>query len=542
MPQHTILPINVSSRVLRHISRGIYRTPAGALKELVSNAYDAGASDVTINTGFPAFNEIVVTDNGQGISADNFKNLIQHIGLSEKTIGSNFKIPSLGVIRATIGHYGIGLLAVGQLGSTMTIRSKEKGTREGFRAELDFEQFEVSTEDGIPRSHIKDEAKIEKDEESQRWDSQKGIAIGKCKFWKENYPNTAKNESFTKIVLTNLRIQAVEKLRGTLRDKQNPQAMLWQEYSATFSDLLRLLREKEGLAKQGIYPYEQLVWELGVYCPVAYPNVGEFVKKRKLATIAEIAKSTNFTVKMDGMEVLKPFEEEFFQDDDYRDYAHVFKWINETYTDDKTSPTVSGYLIFKPQIRPKAIQGILVRESGVAVGLYDTTYLQYPFYEGYKFNQLTGELYASGLSGALNIDRNSFNETDDRYVQLSVWLHAKLQKEVFPKIKQIQKAPAAKRRQENQAFLKRILSEIAKSFSKKKSIHLRALGADDPLITLDRNELIINTEHPDGKGSGVKREKVLLAAAFVLAGYVKPEQLAEIEKLIEDAKREGKES
>ncbi len=70
------IEVQVSARILRHVSRGIYRTPAAALKELVSNAYDAGATEVSINTGFPTFEKIVVTDNGDGISREQFKDLV----------------------------------------------------------------------------------------------------------------------------------------------------------------------------------------------------------------------------------------------------------------------------------------------------------------------------------------------------------------------------------------------------------------------------------------------------------------------------------
>ena len=61
-PNIETITIEVSSRIIRHISRGIYRSPAGALKELVSNAYDAGARKVTINTGYPTVEKIIVTD------------------------------------------------------------------------------------------------------------------------------------------------------------------------------------------------------------------------------------------------------------------------------------------------------------------------------------------------------------------------------------------------------------------------------------------------------------------------------------------------
>ena len=36
-----------------------------------------------------------------------------------------------------------------------------------------------------------------------------------------------------------------------------------------------------------------------------------------------------------GMEVLKPVEEDFFADE-YLEYSHVFRWIKEPYTMQKT--------------------------------------------------------------------------------------------------------------------------------------------------------------------------------------------------------------
>ena len=86
------IPIRVSSRILRHISRGIYRSPAGALKELVSNAYDAGAKKVTVSTGYPVIEKITVIDNGKGMSSDKFKQIISQIGFSEKNLGEEIDV------------------------------------------------------------------------------------------------------------------------------------------------------------------------------------------------------------------------------------------------------------------------------------------------------------------------------------------------------------------------------------------------------------------------------------------------------------------
>src|SRR5881394_2555712 len=44
--------------VLARITEGIYRQPASALRELVSNAYDADATEVVILTDAPRFGQI----------------------------------------------------------------------------------------------------------------------------------------------------------------------------------------------------------------------------------------------------------------------------------------------------------------------------------------------------------------------------------------------------------------------------------------------------------------------------------------------------
>ena len=62
--------IKVHEKALAHLSRGLYRSPASALRELVSNAWDANATAVNINTNHPNFFQIAVTDNGDGFTKD----------------------------------------------------------------------------------------------------------------------------------------------------------------------------------------------------------------------------------------------------------------------------------------------------------------------------------------------------------------------------------------------------------------------------------------------------------------------------------------
>ncbi|MCE9527881.1 MAG: hypothetical protein K8R36_17705, partial [Planctomycetales bacterium] len=52
--------LSTSDRVLRRVTDGIYRQPWSAIRELISNAYDADATEVLIETDAPRFDRIVI--------------------------------------------------------------------------------------------------------------------------------------------------------------------------------------------------------------------------------------------------------------------------------------------------------------------------------------------------------------------------------------------------------------------------------------------------------------------------------------------------
>ncbi len=78
-------PIYLSAKVFGHLSQGLYRTPAGAIKELISNSFDADARLVRIHTGFPRFETFSCEDNGTGLSRTEFVRLIN------RGIGGSYK-------------------------------------------------------------------------------------------------------------------------------------------------------------------------------------------------------------------------------------------------------------------------------------------------------------------------------------------------------------------------------------------------------------------------------------------------------------------
>ena len=109
--------IRVSSKILGHISAGIYRSPGGALKELISNAFDADATRVVITTNWPSFDVITCRDNGDGMTKEKFKRIMtKEIGDSNKRItndGNNKDLTNQG--RPIIGWLGIGMLGIAQI-------------------------------------------------------------------------------------------------------------------------------------------------------------------------------------------------------------------------------------------------------------------------------------------------------------------------------------------------------------------------------------------------------------------------------------------
>jgi len=137
--QPKVREIFAAQKIIADISLGLYRSPAAAIKELVSNAYDAEARVVTISTDVPKFRNLVIQDDGSGMSVDDFLRVINHIGSSRKRIIGGDETPILH--RKIIGRIGIGLLAVAQLGFRFYISSSKEGIPSRFIAEIDLEPF-----------------------------------------------------------------------------------------------------------------------------------------------------------------------------------------------------------------------------------------------------------------------------------------------------------------------------------------------------------------------------------------------------------------
>ena len=136
-PVNTVL--RTDERVLARVTDGIYRQPGSAIRELLSNAYDADAKEVVIKTDRPRFRTLSVEDDGRGMTPAVLAHLLHHIGGSAKRSleGAELGIASTADPmrspsgRRLIGKIGIGLFSVSQLTHRFQIITKT--ARDPFR-------------------------------------------------------------------------------------------------------------------------------------------------------------------------------------------------------------------------------------------------------------------------------------------------------------------------------------------------------------------------------------------------------------------------
>jgi len=393
------LPIRVSRKILADVSSGIYRTPANALKEIVSNAFDAGAHRVHISTNSPYFDVFTCEDDGVGMSAQEFTDIMQRIGSSAKRASGSV---SAGSGRPIIGKIGIGMLAVAQICNRFSVISKRKGTGTYFHATVDLKQFE----------------QVEKEKAYRKGEGQ--IDLGKYEIEENLSDEVGPERYYTKIVMQDIKKGFCQKLV----DEAAKGFGIREEaaHRETFEDFVEAVKDKK---YNEWSQYDQLIWELGLLCPVKYMDGAPLPNNRVINQEIERMRGYDFKVFVDGFEIRKPVK---FPTDDALGKDHldckVYPHISFDEVIDGSRLRFTGYIFHqRTRIQPAELQGILIRIKGVAVGSYDRSFLHYPKSEGPMFSQLSGEVLAEeGLEEALNIDRNSFNETHSHYLALQKYL------------------------------------------------------------------------------------------------------------------------
>lgn len=245
--------LRTDDKVIARITDGIYRQPASALRELISNSYDADATRVVIKTDAPRFERIIIEDNGIGMTPEVLAHLLYHIGGSAKRGDKGqvlqitspkdpLKSPSG---RPLIGKIGIGLFSVSQLTHSFQIITKVRDDPYRTIATITLRQYS--------------------DEQAAITGSNEQYESGKVNVWREKAADASSHG--TSVVLTNIRPQA----RDTLRSReiwsaieQSENAVNADEYAQIDPPKFHIGRVDPGsgeLLKKTQGRYDSLPWE-----------------------------------------------------------------------------------------------------------------------------------------------------------------------------------------------------------------------------------------------------------------------------------------
>jgi Histidine kinase-, DNA gyrase B-, and HSP90-like ATPase len=482
------IPLEVSSGILLHIGAGIYNSVAGAVKELVSNAYDADATRVTIMTSYPDFDRIVVVDNGLGMTEATFAKAMSSIGSSlKREIANNGLTPRYK--RPIIGHLGIGLMALSQICDTALVESQAAGAETRFVAKLDFtairrksrEQVLASTlailqergkkadiqrakddlETLAELSMARDAAAIATRQEPGR---QSREHLGYCIIY-PGLPATPGGQG-TKITLHPLDPAVMSTFKDLNRDvdalpkrlltdeilAKNPKVegetkrprrfvsnegalRLWQEWRdqvnrQDWQALCETLSDG-AIGYEELPQYHQFLWELALLSPIQYFPSGPATIKPVLVQERQSLAAYKFSVIVDNRKLLKPIilPSAKIRRLPVKELQEGLDYIVDTFEHSTKVPTTqgesdlsfSGYIFWqRSQIQPSSVRGIEIYIRNVGIGQYDHTLLNFSKVNPTsRAGQISSEIYvASGLEDALNVDRNSFRETDAEYIAL----------------------------------------------------------------------------------------------------------------------------
>lgn len=539
--------IKLSSKVFGHISQGLYRSPAGAIKELVSNAFDACATTVRINTNFPRFDMFSCEDDGTGLSKTEFLRLMNEgVGNSYKRIeGEHLNVQCN---RRIIGRLGIGLLSLAQVCTEFDLISHcgDAKTGEAFKVTLLFPPYTREEIDKIKRR------------------SKGGFFLGgQYKITNIDYDPTRRGvRVFTKY----LRRMFVKRMRelerfGNFRTFKTPGP--YRSFDEFITSIYKDLKHKQSLSL--FSDYDQLLFDLAMIPPLSYLDTGEnvmlvipFFKKyqrslkqnkfqlfvdnlelhRPLLLPSDLAQNTaqecrlagsakkKFTV-VDGP-ISETVDVEKF-DIALKDADEKFSAYYLSYNNKKVAGRPLrfwGYLFQQTgRLYPRDINGVLVRIRDVAIGRYDPSLMAYPYGEGPRYSMISCELVVEeGFEDALNIDRDSFNTLDPHYLRMQAYLHNLLHEVIFPEAwseeKSRNKARRETAKEERQhEFIEVLKSHSGGQFGEIIKVEEKGAAPSSRPVVFDpkRRAVVINIKHPLFEGVVNRRKHEELAEHIIVA-------------------------
>jgi hypothetical protein len=226
---------------------------------------------------------------------------------------------------------------------------------------------------------------------------------------------------------------------------------------------------------------------------------------------------TQFKVLVDDVELRRPIIFRGFHSDARKllDRPKMFVGFFESVVDG-ASLKGTGYFFWSYEIAPKENNGVLVRVAGASGTLFDRGFLDFRTSENLRLRQVSSEAFVdTGLEDALNVDRESFVDSDPNYRALQRWAHRSMTR-LFTRLKMDQKQLGADRKAAEEAAKAREAEQAAEK------IWARRRGT--PKSKTPRVLVTTKSEEPKGsradifiggiasdKRGGVEREQVFSA-------------------------------
>lgn len=142
MTANTKLHLGFHGRIIEHIGIQMYQSPTAALAEIVSNAWDADATEVDISFDFDADRKsnwtITILDNGNGMTKEECQQKFLSVGFNRREQDGP-KATSSQKLRPLMGRKGIGKFAGFGIARFIKIDTVSKETGEQTVFELDQE-------------------------------------------------------------------------------------------------------------------------------------------------------------------------------------------------------------------------------------------------------------------------------------------------------------------------------------------------------------------------------------------------------------------
>lgn len=462
--------IKVGSQIIAQLSKGVYSTAESALKELISNAYDADAKKVTIESKDSA-SALIIKDDGHGMDYTDFDEKFAYISKSPKVDEEPF---SKKYKRPIIGRLGIGFIAVSALCNTMVVSSTTKKSKYKFIAILDFSKFK-----------------------SREAKEQDFYEISEYRITLQ--PKRKGEKPYTHIELRDLE----PAFRNTLLNIQKQGGKTRKFKTQDFIKIVDKIWKTKSILHIGKQygPYWEFVLNLASIIPVEYMLNGPVSGQKYRKIIEPIRKHVSklkFKVYFDGMELRKPYLFPTQKAKKTGNYT-VLPLSDSIDVPGRGKIEYFGYCYSQDGgINLDDWRGLIVRVKNTSIGIRSTNFLDYVnLSDSLYFKWTFGEVYVTkGLEEAMNIDRATFKTSDPEYNAFAHSIHAQLQRVIFNSVQNRWRERVKKEQADVEGYKQRWRNKALTSTFNRRFTIIEAKQSELPVsLSLADMTVLINQKH-----------------------------------------------